>query len=477
MRTWILMPTLLCLWGGAETADARPTEPRPADADTSTPAAGSRPAAADTSTPTSGKPASKPAVVAEEGAEAATPSSAATVVAPPAAAPATPAPASNPAPAKAQATPFPVKVSGFVNATIYAQDRAFAPSNGQGAWFPVAEPRGSDPWFFDGDVRNTRLRVSYDGPTLKGIKLDSVVEADFFGGFANNKHTGDEQPMPRLRLAYVGIKFWRLQVRLGQDWSPLFGNTPRSLSHVAFPLGYGSGGKIGWRYPGIFTTLTLTDSASPVLAQARLAVMRGSWSDMAGQAGIPQIEARFDLGSGAGSTVKWNTYLVGHYDQKDISGPGKSSADDKMHGYAGEFGASLAAHGLLLHGNIYVGRAIGQQFGQLLQLGDIRGWGGWAQAGYNITKDLAVFVFYGIADPDDDDIASGLVPEDGQQLAKARLRNQQLAVAVHYAIGPLTLGLEYFRADLDHLTVDAGGNADRDHIAGQQISFNTLFKF
>ena len=38
----------------------------------------------------------------------------------------------------------------------------------------------------------------------------------------------------------------------------MFGETPVSLTHIAFPLGYGASGKIGWRFPGIFLYHDLT---------------------------------------------------------------------------------------------------------------------------------------------------------------------------------------------------------------------------
>ncbi len=377
----------------------------------------------------------------------------------------------------------PLKVSGFISTTLYAQDRAFSPSAGQGAWFPAVGPRGDDQWLFDGDIRSTRLTLSHTGPKLEVLDLSGLVQIDFFGGQGASALTGDEQPIPRLRLAYVDAKLGKLTIRVGQDWSPLLGNTAKSLCHIAFPLGYGSGGKLGWRYPGIFLKYLITDADAPVVAKMDFAIMRGSWSGLAGQQGLPQAELRFDVGSAKKAKTKWNLYLAGHVDQKDMNGTALNEEDtDTLTGYAGQVGAMLKTGRLLLHGNAYYGRAIGQQFGHLLQLGDIRGWGGWAQIGVDIVDGLTAYVFYGVSDPDDTDIANALLMDgDGNWVAdaSAKERNQQIAVAIHYTIESLVVGMEYFRADLDHVTVDSAASSDfqRGTAEGQQVSLNVLYKF
>ena len=146
-------------------------------------------------------------------------------------------------------------LKGFVSFTAFAQDQNFNFGNGQNAEYPTPPNCEVDCWFGGGDVRNTRLTLVFDGPKIGGNwKAGATVEMDFFGGFGASPNSAfiEAQPVPRLRLGYINITNGSTTIQLGQQWTPLFGNTAVSLSHIAFPLGYGSAGDIGWRFPGIF---------------------------------------------------------------------------------------------------------------------------------------------------------------------------------------------------------------------------------
>src|SRR5690606_1966936 len=141
---------------------------------------------------------------------------------------------------------------------------------------------------------------------------------DFFGGFAGAGAFGDEQPNPRLRSAWVELSDGPTALRVGQDWSLTLGNIPVSTSHIGFPLGWGSGGFIGWRFPGIWLSRDLAGRRSELRPRLELAVLANSWSDAvnpelpnAGHAGTPQIEARLELGPGGD---EWSAYVAGHWD-------------------------------------------------------------------------------------------------------------------------------------------------------------------
>src|SRR5256885_2989102 len=51
-----------------------------------------------------------------------------------------------------------------------------------------------------------------------------------------NPPFGDEQPQMRIRFAYVDLSNGRTTVRIGQYWSPLFGETPVSLDRKSTRL-------------------------------------------------------------------------------------------------------------------------------------------------------------------------------------------------------------------------------------------------
>ena len=215
-------------------------------------------------------------------------------------------------------------IGGFVSATLFAQDARFGLGNGQQAEFVQEELVG---WWHGGDVRNTRLTLGFRGPSIgNGWRANATLEADFFGGFNGAGNFSDEQATPRIRVAYADLTNGRTTLRIGQAWSLTTGIMPTSTSHIAFPLGWGSGGFIGWRFPGIFLIQSLTDASSPVDARISFAAMRGSWSDeptpdqpSAGEAGSPQLEASLNL-DGKFRGGNWSTYIVGHWDRKDLNG-------------------------------------------------------------------------------------------------------------------------------------------------------------
>ena len=164
-----------------------------------------------------------------------------------------------------------ITFKGFISATSFAQDQNFSFGNGQNAEYPVVPETKVDRWFYGGDVRNTRLNMTLNGPTVfSDWKVGGAIEMDFFGGNNGTGSFAGQQVVPRLRLGYVDLTNGSTTVRFGQQWGLLFGACPQgaacfvpvSLAHIAFPLGYGSAGVIGWRFPGIFLYQNLTPKGS-----------------------------------------------------------------------------------------------------------------------------------------------------------------------------------------------------------------------
>lgn len=335
-------------------------------------------------------------------------------------------------------------VSGFIGATVFAQDQAFGFGNGQSALWSMPHAASSNGGVLGGDIRNTRVRLDLTGEGALGFRPSAVVEADFFGGFNGAGAFSDEQPLPRLRLAHIDLVRGRTTLRLGQAWTPIVGHIPVSTSRIAFPLGLGSAGLIGWRQPGIFL-LHGFDAPAGLHAKAHVGVFRGSWEGpaadvlnhaSAGEAGHPQVEGRLELSGTAASL-----YVAGHYDRKDLGGAGPDTEGlGTLTGTAIELGVRADAGAWTVHGNAYRGRAIGQQMGQGVQFGDIGSVGGWLQAGYRAGAGASVWAFLGIEDPSDDDALSEIA-------GNVRLRNVLAAVSLEYRLGDVTAGLEWIRAD------------------------------
>lgn len=358
-------------------------------------------------------------------------------------------------------------VRGFVSASLFVDDQFFAPSNGQSALWAALPELHDDEWFHGGDVRNTRITLDFDGPRVFGNwRARALLEADFFGGFTGVGTFSDEQPNPRLRLAYADLTNGRTTVRIGQAWSPTFGYVPESLTHIAFPLGWGSGGLIGWRFPGIFLYHDLTPGGGWD-AEVQLAAFRGSWSDelipddvSAGEASLwPQLEARFGLGRSPERGTSWEAFIAAHIDHKDLSGPGDDT-DFDLDGWAIAGGFRIRPGRFTILANGYVGEAIGQIFAQILQFGDFEGWGAQGQIGYDFARNWSVWAFYGIDDPDDDE---GLL----------RLDNQIVAAMLRYRVKQYAVGLEWFRAITDHRVPLFG---ERE-VNGNQFALSVRYDF
>jgi hypothetical protein len=371
-----------------------------------------------------------------------------------------------------------IVLRGFVSASFFAQDALFGLGNGQKAQF-VQEDLEEDEWWHGGDARSTRLTLAFEGAKVTGEwRPNAVAEIDFFGPFASSGNFGDEQPLPRLRLAYGELTNGRTTLRLGQDWALTWGNVPVSTSHLGSPLGWGTGGFIGWRFLGAQLHHTLTRADAPITVQLKLGVFKGSWSDepgavpgavpaeddgpSAGEAGTPQLEARLDLGGRIAETGNWALYLAGHYDRKDLDGAGVDfPTTSDLESWAVEAGARLAPTRFTLHGNAYYGRAMGHHFGNIIQFRDVEGWGAWVQAGFNVTSRWSVWGFAGTDDPDD---------TDDEGLPLARKNSVQLVPMLRYQTGPLAFGLEWLHSKTEWFEAPV-------QRTGNQIILSALYAF
>src|SRR5437667_733752 len=205
-------------------------------------------------------------------------------------------------------------IGGFINGTLFNDVGLFS-SFGQGQNAEIAAAPGaavtSQPvinrGIFDGDVRNSRLNFTFNAPAVLGKWAPrATIEADFFGAFNGVPPFGDEQPQFRIRHAFVDFSNGRTTLRIGQFWAPFFNtDIPVSLVHIAFPVGLGSGGVVGWRFPGVFLYHDLTPT-HPFKIQLQVAAMKGSGPPASARdtlnvigngeaSGLPQLETRLNV--------------------------------------------------------------------------------------------------------------------------------------------------------------------------------------
>lgn len=363
-----------------------------------------------------------------------------------------------------------VRVRGFVNASFLLQDANFAPANGHRALIVTEQ---LDDWFHLPDAGSTRIGVDVTGPTLfDDWRAAGTVEVDFNGAFAGAPAFGDEQPQLRLRLAYADLTNGRTTLRIGQQWSLTLGNIPVSTTHTGFIAGWGTGGVLGWRFPGISLTQVLTQAGAPTTASLQVAVLRGSWTkDAALQPGpadfgIPQLEGRLNISGTTAGGGSWGAYVVGHFDQKDFEKAGVTpppGADNTLSSWAFQVGARLAVSPLTLHGNFYTGQAMAHHFGHFIQFGDIAGWGGWGQVGVNLSPRWSIWTMVGFESADENDVALATP-------ATAREQGVVIMPMLRYQAGPYSLGLELFHNRIDRIGVE-------DTLVGNQIAFSVMLSF
>jgi hypothetical protein len=405
-------------------------------------------------------------------------------------------------------SPFTLTVKGVISGSMFLQDLPARSGNGGGFIFGGINLT-TDKWFLGGDVRQSQLLFSVRGPQVLGGALpNGVIEFDLLGGnqiatvpgalvvvpvrdammmpigsavvssFTSSPQ-GDESVLPRVRLAYAELNWGMGEdvLRIGQFHNLLLPMIAASGSHIGTPLGYGAG-QLGWRAPGI-TYLHKFMLSETTSLTAGLQVNRNSWIDNVpvcapmqipgptpnncvpsgvslGEAStLPQVEARVVVsGPPAPSPFPmyapnaWQVHLVGHWDQKDLSGVGAGPAagmTDTLTTFVAEAGFKVTFGPVLLAGNGWYGQNAGGLFGHIVQmqapgLPDVTGFGAWGQLGFSFTKNLSLWGFGGIDKPNE---------TEARNASFVFLQNMQIAAMLSYVDGPLVLALEYLRATTD----------------------------
>ncbi|MDF4026916.1 hypothetical protein P3W24_18225 [Luteibacter sp. PPL201] len=388
------------------------------------------------------------------------------------------------APAKPSFTTAPgvsVAFHGFINASAFSQSKGYTFGNGANAEYPIPGTGGRVNDSLSGvDVRNTRFWFDFTGAKLNDQwSGGGRIEMDFFGGFNGTGAYSQQQPTPRLRQAYMDIANadTGTTFRIGQMWNLMFPleYIPQSLSHIAFPLGYGTG-VIGWRYPGIILMQDLNHGAQGVKWRFDLAVLEGSWNGpgnttnylTAGNAGFkPQVEARLTAKGG-----NWQAFVAGHYSKLDLHGvdgatitPIKSNITSS----AVELGGLWTPGNFILKSAVYTGNAIGQIFGNLSQFGDIKDKGGYLQVGYKFTPNWSAYGTYATAKPNTSDVLRWRAANTA-----GLLKNRQNALSLQYTAGAYDFSVEWIHSNLDSTTTNG---LARQKTSANEFTLNGNYRF
>src|SRR5262245_15880459 len=135
-------------------------------------------------------------------------------------------------------TRLPLKIFGTVHAGVFA-------NSANPNWLDNPNLVGPTPpdghaGTMSASLRQTRIGLTADGPTLGSARTNAVVAMDFFGGIPGFQ-TGQVMGLPRLLIAYARIEGAKTGFEAGQDHVILAPRDPTSLAAYSFPLLFRSG--------------------------------------------------------------------------------------------------------------------------------------------------------------------------------------------------------------------------------------------
>lgn len=377
-----------------------------------------------------------------------------------------------------------VALHGFIDATAFSQSKNFTYGNGQNAEYPVPEAKGK---LSGVDIRNTRFWFDLTGAKVAGDWTGGAhLEMDFFGGFGIGTASpttygaySQQQPLPRLRQGYMVLSnpLTGSTFKIGQQWDLMFplDDLPDSLSHIAFPLGYGTG-IIGWRFPGIVFSQDLNHGSSGPQWRLDVGAFEGAWNgpaspenyDSAGNAGFrPQIEAKLHVEQ----AKEWMLFAAGHWSQINLAGVGGTEATPikrQFSSTAFEVGGQWTPGQWVLKSVAYTGKGIGEIFGDLSQFGDIKDTGAYVMGGYKFTSNWSANLFYAESKPNAHDVIRWL-----SHGSTGLLKDRQMAANVQYTVGDYAFAVELIHAILN--TTSTGTN--RVTTSGNQVNLSAYYKF
>ena len=322
---------------------------------------------------------------------------------------------------------FPLRVFGTIHAHAFANSAA--PN-----WLDIPNLIGApvtNPGTFSMGLRQTRIGLAGDGPTLGTVRTSGVVALDFFGGIPGFQ-TGQVMGLPRLLVAYARFQGDRAALQIGQDHMLLAPRDPTSLSGFAFPLLFRSG-NLYLRAPHARAEYSL----APLLRVAG-GIMAPIGGDLVGEdyrfvppalggerSRRPAVQARIELGTPeADAPRRAAIAAAGHYGwERRPAGLVPSWAASV------DFGARRDMFGVA--GEVFVGDNI-DAFGGALGL-DARAAGGWAELQLIPTARLSFQAGGGI-----DDVT------DGRRAVLIRRRNRSVYGNVIVSLTPeLQASFEY----------------------------------
>lgn len=311
-------------------------------------------------------------------------------------------------------------INGFLSVVGFAQDQPYAPANGVFGTFPAAvsptQPNAKNAQTITGgDVRNTRVWMTFSHPLANGWMAGGFVSGDLEGGFNGSGIVSGQQENPRLRQMFITLSKGATSFKIGEALSLVGVQFPYSLAHMPEPNGFFWANGVWW-YPGVGVTQTYHKGSSTwsITGQIQQGNYAGPGSttnyETAGNTGFrPQWEARVIYGSKTAGGTPWKAFVVGQYEQINLSGPfgipaSGNPPENSYASYIVEAGGAYAPGKFVVKGNVQYGQGMANNLFDFIQSGAIKFHGGWVQAGYHFRPHWGIYAGYYYNDPTTSDV-------------------------------------------------------------------------
>ncbi len=296
---------------------------------------------------------------------------------------------------------FPVKIFGKIVSSTYL-------NTGEANWpdhpnlvspsSPARGPSGS----LSSTLRQSRLGLAMEGPSVGTFRTSGVMAFDFFGG-APGFQTGPVMALPRLLYAFARMETDTVAFEAGQDQIILAPRNPTSLAADAFPDLYRSG-NLYLRAPQLRVERALArrQASSLWLTAGILAPLAGDFESvytfappaLSGERSqLPAFETRLAWRSGdpASDSEHIEIAASGHYAQA------KTNTDTRT-SWAASVDFDLQQGRLGAAGEFFAGRNLQPFGGAVAQAGPAAG--GWFEGRVGLTRRVDVAAGFGFDRPD-----------------------------------------------------------------------------
>lgn len=301
--------------------------------------------------------------------------------------------------------------------------------------------------------RQTCFGFVANGTGYQDVAVTGKVEFDLYGGgVAENK------TLLLLRHAFFTVESQGFKLLAGQTWDIV---SPLNAPMLNYSVMWGCG-NIGYRRPQVSlwytgepnrqTAITLAGGFFRTIGDdlALSLSLAADGADDGTDAGIPSFQGLLDVEHEFASGGSVRVGASGLWGQLKAESNSGSSETYESWAAAGHLDVSLPS-GVGLSGEAYTGSNLGKYQGSILNTSRLDGLssvGGWAAAWVKPSPEVKLTAGYGMADPDDNDLA-----------ANDRSKNQCIFGNIKYSpVAQVTLGLEVSQWETQYVGADKVDN-------------------